>query len=174
MNSKSLNSNNIDYNNTEECQQYLAELFHKFINGLRIIVKSNAKISKNISEIYEKTLISFLKYIPNKYMKDIFVTVESVFMLLQCINIDKLIEIKNQIKIPFINLENFDNNKLNLLKSKIIELINKKYTESSDREFLKSLLKKLDPVFDAIEYIYKNLPICIQNIELFKVIDDIF
>lgn len=174
MSFKSLNSNTIDYDNTNECQQYLGELFHKFINGLRIVVKSNDKISKNINETYEKTLIGFLRYIPNKYMKDIFVSVENIFILLQCIDINKLIEFKYKIKIPFINLENFDNDKLNIIKSKIIELINKKYTESSDREFLKSLLKKLDPVFDAIEYICKNLPICIQNSENFKVIDDIF
>lgn len=174
MSFKSLNSKTINYNDTNECQQYLGELFHKFINGIRIIVKSNDRISKNINETYEKTLIGFLKYIPNKYMKDIFIAIEGVFILLQCINIDKLIEFKNEIKIPFINIDEINDKKMNVVKLKIIDMINKKYAEPSDREFLKSLLKKLDPVFDAIEYICKNLPICIQNAENFKIIDDIF
>ena len=170
----SYNSSNIDYNNTEECQNYLGSLFHKFINGLRIIVHSNDKILKSINETYEKTLIGFMRYIPNKYMKNIFVMVENVFILLQCINIDKLIEFKNVITIPFINLDEINDKKMNFIKSKIIDQIKKKYSEPSDKEFLKSLLKKMDPIFNAIEYICKNLPICIQNCENFKIIEDIF
>ena len=170
----SYNSSNIDYDNTEECQNYLGNLFHKIINGLRIIVHSNDKISKSINETYEKTLIGFMRYIPNKYMKNIFVIIENVFILLQCVNIDKLIEFKNIITIPFINLDEINDKKMNFIKSKIIDQINKKYSEPSDREFLKSLLKKMDPIFNAIEYICKNLPICIQNCENFKTIEDIF
>lgn len=170
----SYNSTNINYDNTEECQRYLSELFHKFINGLRIIVRSNDKILKSINETYEKTLIGFLRYIPNKYMKNIFVMIENIFILLQCVNIDKLIEFKNIIIIPFLNFDENNDKKINVVKNKIIDLINKKYTEPSDREFLKSLLKKMDPIFNAIEYICKNLPICIQNCENFKTIEDIF
>ena len=170
----SYNSSNIDYNNVEECQTYLGNLFHKFINGLRIIVQSNDKILKSINETYEKTLIGFLKYIPNKYMKNIFVMTENIFALLQCINIDKLIEFKNIITIPFINFNENDDKKMNIIKSKIIDQIHKKYSEPSDREFLKSLLKKMDPIFNAIEYICENLPICIQNCANFKTIEDIF
>lgn len=171
-----MNSSTINYSNTLETKTYLHNILHKLLEGLRIMVRSNDKLYNSIGESYEKALIKFVDYIPNKYMKLIFESADSVFSLLSCVDIDKLIKNKYNIKLPFNKqqIENGSKNGINKLKRIFIILIEGKFQEASEREFLKSLIGKLDPVFNSIVYICENTSSCIENCSHFKTIDDIF
>lgn len=164
-------SETINYNDTKQCQEYLHSIFRLLINTLRIIVSSNDKLVKSINKNYEDALIKFLDYIPNNYMKPIFSTFESIYSLIICLNIDKLIANKNNIKIPYDFSTIEDKNKIKGLVNRKIE---EKFKEPSYREFLKSLVNKLDPVFNCLMYVCQNTSSCIQNCIKFKEVKDIF
>ena len=171
-----MNSKQIDYSNDIEVKTYLHGILHKLLHGLRTLVRSNTKLSKSIGDNYEKALIKFVDYIPNKHMRLIFESAESIFALLSCIDIDKLIKNKYAIRLPFSQQTIIDGSKasVNKLKQILFIVIEDKFKEASEREFLKSLMGKLDPVFDSLIYICENTPSCIENCTYFKVIEDIF
>lgn len=171
-----MNSLSINYENEIETRKYLHNILHKLLEGLRVMIKSNDKLSNSINDSYEKALIKFVDYIPNKYMKIIIESADSIFSLLSCIDIDKLIKNKYNIKLPFSKqtIENGSKQGINKLKRIFIIMIEDKFVEASEREFLKSLIGKLDPIFNSIVYICENTPSCIENCSYFKVIDDIF
>ena len=171
-----MNSKKINYSNETEVKEYLHSILHKLLSGLRTLVRSNDKLTKSIGESYEKALIKFVDYIPSSYMKLIFESAESIFTLLSCFDIDKLIEHKYDIRLPFSKQEIINGSTVgvNKLKQMVLLMIEDKFKEPSEREFLKSLLGKLDPVFNSLIYICQNTPSCIENCKYFKVIEDIF
>lgn len=171
-----MNSKKIDYSNETEVRQYLHNIFHKLLNGLRTLIRSNDKLCKSIGNSYEKALIKFIDYIPLSYMKLIFESFESIFTLLSCFDIDKLVANKYNIKLPFSQQEIIDGSTtgVNKLKQMTLMMIEDKFKEPSEREFLKSLLGKLDPVFNSLIYICQNTPACIENCKYFKEVEDIF
>lgn len=168
-------NNKIDFNNRDACQKYLASSFHKLIDFLRILVKNNTKLLKSIGETYEKTLINFLSYIPNKYIPDIYKIIETIFILVTCVDINKLIECKDLLNSIIGHHEIKEGKtKINKIKEILIIQIENKFKEPSDCEFLKSLLGKLDPVFNSLMYVIENIPQCLENLKLYNVVSDIF
>jgi hypothetical protein len=166
----------LNFSNEIEAREQLAKLLHIILDGLRIIVRSNDKLIKSIGQTYEIQLSKFLEYIPIKYMKRIFESANSIFTLLSCIDIDKLVTNKNNIHLPFNNQEITIKSKtgINKIKQIFILLIEDKFDEAREREFMKSLIGKLDPIFNCLVYICENTPSCIENCSYFKVINDIF
>lgn len=170
-----MNSETINYKNEKETQEYLEYIFHTLIDSLRKIVKTDDKLVKSIDERYEKALIGFLNYVPTNYLKEIFVVFESIMILFSCIDIDKLIKNKDKIKLPFNKTQIIEGKKnINKVKSFFITLIEDKFNSPREKEFLKSLIGKLDPIFNSVAYICENLPICIENCIVFKSVNDIF
>lgn len=166
----------LNFTNELEAREQLDALLHTTLDGLRIMVRSNDKLTKSINQTYENQLSKFLEYVPIKYMKRIFESANSIFALLSCIDIDKLIMNKNNIHLPFNSQEisTKSKNSINKIKQIFIVLIEDKFDEAREREFMKSLIGKLDPIFNCLVYICENTPSCIENCSYFKTINDIF
>ena len=170
-----LSSKNVDLTNIESCRKYLSERVHQLLEFSRIVVRNNSTLLNGINETYEKNIIAFLKYIPLKYMSNIYKTMELVFVAAMCVDLDKLLLYKELFK-SIVGVDKFKDGKKNINKIKeiLIVCIEKKFKEPSDCEFLKSLLGKLDPVLNCVMYLLENIPQCIENLQTFKTVDDIF
>lgn len=170
-----MNSNKIDFNSKESCQKYLSKSFHKIIEFLRILVRNNNKLLKSIGETYEKTLVNFLGYIPNKHVPDIHRIIETVFLLVACFDVNKIIENKDLLNNIIGHHEIKEGKtKINKIKEILIIQIENKFKEPSDSEFLKSLLGKLDPIFNCVMYVIENISQCVENLKFYNVVGDIF
>lgn len=132
----------------------------------RKLMRSSTDHLNKIDETYEDLLIKFIiNHLPCQYYLDIIDTFECIDLYLKCIDLNKFIEYTD--KFNMISIEfNAYNTFLNLINTQFGGMAN------DQKAFIKSILNKLNPIFDCINYILLHPKNILNNAKIFISYDD--
>ena len=149
----------INYQNENEVFKYLDELMDGIFYVLRVFMKNNVTIRNKIGVEYEKLILDFMKtYIPLQYYQQIFSIIESLYLICTSIDMKKMVETVKVMKFT-----------THCVNSRLVltDTINSEFTDPAIKNFVLSLVNKLSPICDAIDYLLLHPKEVIINGEAF-------
>lgn len=157
-------SENINYQSDTEVIGYATEILSELFKTLRILLRTNSQVLKNIDERYEREIGNFINYIPLNLFWHIFKTYETLRIYMTCIDIRKMIVATTQMDIRSFEFD---------IRSYVDGFVIGKLTKAKEKNYMTSLIGKLNPVFDCVEYILANPREILKNAEVFIEIQDV-
>lgn len=160
----------ININDKVEMEHRFELIMNDLFYILKNLVSSSTYHRELLNNRYCKNLILFIqKYLPYQFYPKIIAIAECVNMYLKCIDLKQIIERTEKMNVPS-SIE-FD------LKRFILNNLISKNLKADENAFVKSILNKLDNVFQCVDFILLNPRNIINNAKVFielDVNDDIF